>query len=344
MSVKHPENPTATPARSPAATWLATLLACHSTPGDEGEVAAVLRRAWTAAGWRVTAQGPYALVAARPHARRRRPRLLVCAHMDSPGFAVETITGRRITLVPLGGAHFPGPAAPALLKTRRGRFPITLRRRRQRPDQPRERYGALVPAGCGVDFGDRACFAAAPCLGRDGVITAPFLDNRLGCAALAWLAAALPRPAACACDVLLGATAAEEMGGFGAPVLATATCPDLVLCLDATYEAPAQQVRLGGGPVLTLSDASVLLSPQTRDAVQAWFSEQKLPLQTEVYNYSGTDARAFPHVGLPARVLPLLLASRHNHTPAEQADLGDLDKLCQALQRFALAPPPLPLP
>jgi putative aminopeptidase FrvX len=47
-------------------------------------------------------------------------------------------------------------------------------------------------------------------------------------------------------------------------------------------------------------------------------------LQTEVYNYSGTDARAFPHQGLPAPVYALLLPTRGNHTPTETAHVADL--------------------
>ena len=38
------------------------------------------------------------------------------------------------------------------------------------------------------------------------------------------------------------------MGGYGAPVLAAAVKPDLVICLDCTYEAPEQQVWRGKGP------------------------------------------------------------------------------------------------
>jgi len=101
--------------------------------------------------------------------------------------------------------------------------------------------------------------------------------------------------------IVLGATAAEEMGGFGAAVLARHVQPDLAIVLDATYEAPAQGVRLGGGPVLTLSDASVLLAPARRDRVAAALAAAGVPLQTEVYNYSGTDARAFPLQGLACR-------------------------------------------
>ena len=134
---------------------------------------------------------------------------------------------------------------------------------------------------------------------------------------------------------MLGATACEELGGFGAPVLARHVQPDLVIVLDATYAAPEQNVQLGNGPVLTLSDASVLLSPARRDQVAKLLSDADVPLQTEVYNFSGTDARAFPHQGLACPILPLLLATTGNHSPRETADLRDANQLIQTIELLA---------
>lgn len=324
---------------------LQELTGCHGTPGDEGEVAAVLERVWQAAGWTVTRHGRLAVSASPPAAKKstrgRKPRLLVCAHLDAPGFIVERIGRTRLELIPLGAPHVPGRSAAAVLKTRAGKFPLTLVPARKADPHDRDRYTAKFLHPEKVAHGDRAAYAGAlrrhP---RTGEIRGPFLDNRLGCAVLAVLAERL-RGKTLPVELVLGATACEEMGGFGAPVLARAVQPDLVVCLDATYEAPEQNVRLGGGPVLTLSDASVLLPPAVRDAVREWFAEHGFPLQTEVYNYSGTDSRAFPHQGLPAVVLPLLLATRGNHEPEETASLADADTLVDALCAFAAAPPDL---
>ena len=315
---------------------LTELLRCHSTPGDEGEVAAVLRREWENCGLRNRTHGRYAVsTAVTAPARPRRPRLLVCAHMDSPGYTVERCEGRRAKVIPLGGAHFDGEATPAVLKTRAGRRDVAIRRY----EEAGEKDTFFVDrAGADVDFGDRLCFPAAPAVDEAGIVASPFLDNRLGCLALCELAARLAGEEL-PVDLVLGATACEEMGGFGAPVLARAVEPDAVLCLDATYEDEAMAVRLGHGPVLTLSDASVLLSPATRDAVRDTFRDAGIPLQTEVYNVSGTDARAFPHQGLPAPVFALLIATRGNHTPREEAALADLDRLLEALVLLATRPP-----
>lgn len=323
---------------------LLELLGCHSTPGDEGEVRAMLERHWRAAGWRAVRLGDYAVVAEAPAARGRRklPTLLITAHMDSPGFAVDRPGRGRSAhgLTRLGGAAFGGAAAAGVLKTATAKFAVTIRKRRAKGATEAPDFvcvavlpGQVAPLAAALRHGDRVCFAARPQRKGDRM-EAPFLDNRLGC----WLLAELPRLMAgwrSRYRMVLGATACEELGGFGAAVLARHTAPDLALVLDATYEAPAQGVRLGGGPVLTLSDASVLLSPARRDELLARFAAAGVPLQTEVYNYSGTDARAFPFQGLACPVLPLLLATTGNHTPVESADLRDAESLVAGLRAIA---------
>jgi endoglucanase len=118
-------------------------------------------------------------------------------------------------------------------------------------------------------------------------------------------------------------------------VLAQQVRPDLVVVLDTTYASEEQGVVLGGGPVLTLSDASVLLSPALRDRLMALMAREGVQLQTEVYNFSGTDARAFPQQGLACPVLPVLVATRGNHAPRETADLRDMEAWLAAVRAIA---------
>ena len=320
---------------------LLQLLRCHSTPGDEAEVRAVLSESWRKAGLRLTTLGDYAIVATTPRRAPRKPVLLITAHMDSPGFAVDRLPApgsRKVVagLTRLGGAAFAGPHTPGVLKTSAGKIPVQICKRRRRDGEMDYTCEPLTPSHrlpAELRHGDRVCFACEPeC--TDHQIAAPFLDNRLGCWLLAELA---PQLAAWKSrfQIVLGATACEELGGFGAPVLARHVQPDLAIVIDATYAAPEQNVRLGNGPVLTLSDASVLLSPARRDQVAALMSEADVPLQTEVYNFSGTDARAFPHQGLSCPVLPLLLATTGNHSPRETADLQDAEQLVKAIEHLA---------
>jgi putative aminopeptidase FrvX len=323
---------------------LQRLIACHSTPGDEGEVRDVLEACWRAEGWQPRRLGDYAVTARASGAGASgRPVLLVCAHMDSPGYSVDRLApapaagsvGVSFGVTGLGGPEFGGRAVQGLIKTRQGRFPGVLRVAGLRDEEPDLRFelDAEAAAEADVRHGDRVCFA--PQFTREGpLLRSPFLDNRLGCWALARLAAeARAWPARC--ELVLGATASEELCGFGARVLAAQVRPDAVLVLDTTYESDEQGVRLGQGPVLTLSDASVLLSPATRDRVLDILGRAGVPVQTEVYNFSGTDARAFPRQGLACPVLPLLVPTRGNHAPCETADERDLEAWLPAIRAIA---------
>jgi putative aminopeptidase FrvX len=308
---------------------LVELLRCHSTPGDEDEVASRLLRHWRDAGWHATAHGRYAVSAVAPWNAADRPTVLVCAHMDSPGFAVESRQNGSLRLVRLGGPRFEEPAVPGVLKSSAGRFDVSIR------GEEEDESALFIDDDVEACPGDRVCFRAAPVLTPEGVLESPFLDNRLGCFVVAELASQLRSDPGV--NVVVGATASEEFGGFGAPVLARTVEPDLVFCVDATYEVPEQGVLLGGGPVLTLSDASVLLNGRVRDTVQNLFDDFGVPLQTEVYDRSGTDARAFPHQGLAALVLPLLLPSTGNHSPVERASMIDVRWLIEALRGLCRA-------
>jgi len=315
---------------------LLRLLACHATPGDEDEVRELLRWTWQRHGWRVTSHGHYA-ISARPGALDpARPTLLVTAHMDSPGYSVERQDGDTLHLIHLGGPRFGAAHAELTLKTRGGRHPILATVHGEGRDRT---YTATFDGP--VQPGDRACHRHGARRVCDTEILSPFLDNRLGCFLLTELLQRLGSPTACPVNVVLAATTSEEMGGYGAAVLARQIAADLVVCLDATYAEPEQQVRLGGGPVLTLSDASVLLGCRVRDRLQDWFARHELPLQQEVYNFSGTDARAFPHQGVPAPVLALLVATTGNHGPVERAHLQDLASTVDALVQLALDRPDL---
>lgn len=319
------------------------LLGCHGTPGDEGEVRDILESCWQAEGLRCERQGDYAVTAQALPETAGKPRLLVCAHMDSPGYSVDRLRASSCLhmgqtsfgVTELGTPEFAGRETAGVLKTRRGKFCGTLHNMANEGCDPVLQFemDEAVAAQADVRHGDRVCFA--PQFRRAGhVLESPFLDNRLGCWMLTRLAAEM-RGWQAKYQVVLGATSCEEMCGFGANVLAAHVRPDAVVVLDATYESVEQGVWLGGGPVLTLSDGAVLLSLKVRDRVLDLMAHAGVPIQTEVYNFSGTDARAFPKQGLACPVLPVLVPTRGNHSTRETADLRDVEAWRSAVRVIA---------
>ena len=306
---------------TPSLNCLFDLLKCHATPGDEDEVSALLLNAWKVAGWKTQTLGRYAVTAVRePDSDSTDVQtVLICAHMDSPGFIVQSINDDdSANAVNIGYPHYEDPEIAVVVKQTDGRkIPATLANR------PEGQNTYQLSAESPLMRGDRICYAAQPTI-HDGVIESPFLDNRLGCFALCEIAAFLKSSGL---RIMLAATSGEEFTGFGASVLAAHCKPDLVICLDATYEAEEQNVIIGNGPVLTVTDKSVLLSQKTVESIKRHCAEWNIPLQTEIYNFSGTDARAFPSQGVTAPVLPILVPTTGNHTPLETAAMQDVEAL-----------------
>ena len=307
---------------------LVNLLGCHSTPGDEEEVRQYLISKWNKTALKVRRHGQYAISAQLDEVKDDRPTVLVCAHMDSPGYTVEQIDKNTLRIIKLGGPHFDSETTPGVIKTRTGKSRVQIVR--SEGDGGKDYYALTYDKP--VDFGDRVCFYADPEIDHEGLISSPFLDNRIGCYVLCQLAESKAIFENASCNLVLGATGCEEVGCIGAAVLAAAVKPDFVICLDATYENPRQNVLIGSGPVLTLSDASVILSCEVRDKAINLFQRSEIPLQTEVYNYSGTDAKAFPLVGLECPVFALLVACSGNHSPRETASTSDVLDLVNAIQ------------
>ena len=307
---------------------LLNLLRCHSTPGDEDEVRSYLTSRWDKAGLKIKQHGQYAVSARLNKPDKSAPTILVCAHMDSPGYIVEQIYDNKLKIIKLGGPYFSSESVDGVIKTKSGK--VKIRIERYQDDDLKEHY--LIDHQSSVDHGDRVCFDADPKIDAQGLVVSPFLDNRIGCSILCDLAADKDFLTDVPGNLVLGATACEEVGCIGAMVLAKAIEPDFVICLDATYENLQQNVIMGEGPVLTLSDASLILNPKVRDKIRDLMQRNDIPLQTEVYNYSGTDAKAFPLVGLHCPVIALLIASTGNHTPREMASTHDILTLTRAIK------------
>jgi putative aminopeptidase FrvX len=303
------------------------LLKCHATPGDEDEVAELLLKTWKTAGWTTQSLGRYAVTAVlEPDGNPADVQtVLICAHMDSPGFIVQSINDdQSANAINIGYPHFEEPEVDVIVKQADGRkISATLYNRP--PEEQKSAY--QLSADLQLMRGDRLCYACEPSI-HDGIIESPFLDNRLGCFALCEIAESVK---ASKLRIMLAATSGEEFTGFGAAVLAAHCKPDLIICLDATYEEEEQDVTLGNGPVLTVTDKSVLLGQKTVESLQRHCAAWGVPLQTEIYNFSGTDARAFPSQGITAPALPILIPTTGNHTPLETAAMSDIESLNKLL-------------
>lgn len=316
-------------------TVLQALCSLHSTPGDEGDVAEYLLKTWSAWGWKTFALGRYAVYGTSPGWAEGRPTVMFCAHMDSPGFIVQSLQsddpGRGIA-VALGGPHFEDASVDVVIRSSSRTRLGTLE-----PEDTilsKHETFRIVSSDGELERGARVCYRPQFSVGADSMVRTPFLDNRVGCWGLCRLAEALSKGAGQEVNVIIAATGCEEMTGFGADVLCSHVHADAVICLDGTYTDEAQGIAFEKGPVLTVSDKSTLLSPKVVRCVEEMFSGWGIPLQKEVYNFSGTDARSFPVHGHFEPVLAILLPTSGNHEPIETTSLADLRHYEEMLLAF----------
>ncbi len=188
----------------------------------------------------------------------------------------------------------------------------------------------------GILAGDPIHFINAPVLLGDPsnrIICSPRLDNRFGIFELLLLGEAFQK-APPMNDIYLVATVEEEVGARGAKTAASMVKPDLALILDATYDE--HPVSMAKGPVITLSDRSVLLSSDIRNYLLKLAKNVNIPIQTECWNIGGSDAGTVRLVGDGIPTVPILTATKNAHTPSEIGCIKDcytVVKYCQEITK-----------
>ncbi len=248
---------------------------------------------------------------------------MISAHMDVNGFIVHSISENGLIKCLNFGYH-PNSChlQPVCITTNKGTIRGVLYTSSEDQKKPLFHIDVGLKirddvVALGVRPGDPIYLANLPFLIGDPsqkIICSPRLDNRMGVFELILLGKKLsekpPKD-----DVYLVGTVEEEVGARGAKTAASMIKPDLAIILDVTYdEFP---VYLGQGPVITLSDKAVLLSPIIRDFLLELSKRHKMTVQTEVWNIGGTDAGKIRISGFGVPCIPVLTATKNNHTPAE---------------------------
>jgi endoglucanase len=184
-----------------------------------------------------------------------------------------------------------------------------------------------------VNVGDMAVFYAES-YQNCGKIVSPYLDDRIGCVVLLQALAMLKDPVN---DIYFVFSVQEEVGLRGAKTAAYAIDPDIGLAVDVTLagDVPSQKAHmsceLGKGAAIKIRDSSVI----SHKGVIAWLEtaakNAKIPVQREVLPAGGSDAGAI-HIsrgGVPSGGISI--PARYIHSPAEMADLSDIDACTRLL-------------
>ncbi|HGT8952444.1 aminopeptidase [Escherichia coli] len=245
------------------------------------------------------------------------PKVMICAHMDEVGFMVRITTREECKI-------------PGLLDgDRQGNDVSTMR-----VDIGARSCDEVMQAG--IRPGDRVTFDTTfQVLPHQRVMGKAF-DDRLGCYLLVTLLREL-HDAELPAEVWLVASSSEEVGLRGGQTATRAVSPDVAIVLDTACWAKnfdygaANHRQIGNGPMLVLSDKSLIAPPKLTAWIETVAAEIGVPLQADMFSNGGTDGGAVHLTGTGVPTVVMGPATRHGHCAASIADCRDILQMQQLL-------------
>lgn len=265
------------------------------------------------------------------------PKVMICAHMDEVGFIVRSISAEgAIDVLPVGNVRMAArQLQPVRITTREeSKIPGLLDGERTgsdvstlRVDVGAHSYDEVIQAG--IRPGDRVTFDTSFQVLPHQRIMGKAFDDRLGCYLLVtlmreWHDAELPA------EVWLVASSSEEVGLRGGQTAARAVEPDLAIVLDTACWAKnfdygaANHRQLGKGPMLVLSDKSLIAPPKLTSWIETVAAGVGIPLQLDMFSNGGTDGGAVHLTGTGIPTVVIGPATRYGHCAASIADCHDI--------------------
>lgn len=334
---------------------LAALTALDGVSGFEQDVVRALRDAFSPLADRVEVD-PLGNLYARREGRGAGPRLVLEAHSDEIGAIVKSVDPQGfLRFDPLGGV------VPALLVGRRIRVRghlgiIGVRSGHlQRPEE----IGRVQPIGdlfidvgaesaddvaaMGIAIGDPVAYDS-PLLPMTNPhrVTGKAIDNRIGCAILLEVFAALREETPAGAVQAVIATQ-EEIGMRGAQVAGHRVEADYAIVVDTFMSGDTPDVDyyrelpagIGRGPVLLTANSAHIGHPAVNRYLRAAAGRAGVTLQPcTIVGKAATDAGTL-HLGkggLPTAGLGL--ARRYSHSPVCLLDLRDAAGAVATLVQF----------
>lgn len=272
------------------------------------------------------------------------PKVMICAHMDEVGFMVRSISREgAIDVLPVGNVRMAArQLQPVRITTREEcKIPGLLDGDRQgndvsamRVDIGARSYDEVMQAG--IRPGDRVTFDTTfQVLPHQRVMGKAF-DDRLCCYLLVTLLREL-HDAELPAEVWLVASSSEEVGLRGGQTATRTVSPDVAIVLDTACWAKnfdygaANHRQIGNGPMLVLSDKSLIAPPKLTAWIETVAAEIGVPLQADMFSNGGTDGGAVHLTGTGVPTVVMGPATRHGHCAASIADCRDILQMEQLL-------------
>ncbi|HOO76194.1 MAG TPA: M20/M25/M40 family metallo-hydrolase, partial [Tepiditoga sp.] len=165
------------------------------------------------------------------------------------------------------------------------------------------------------------------------------MDDRVCCAAMIQAAKEIKDPEN---TMIFAFTVQEEVGLVGASVAAYDYDVDYAFAIDVTAAADTpkankrMQMKLGAGPCVKIKDAASVSDIEVVNILKETAKENKIPYQTEVLIYGGTNARAYQTTknGIPSGTISI--ATRYIHSPNETVSKADVLNTTELIKALAM--------
>ena len=195
-----------------------------------------------------------------------------------------------------------------------------------------------------VSVGDSAVYDVSANNIYGSIYAARAFDDKAGCyCAFEALRRLSAKKDSLSCKLVSVGTVQEEIGTRGAWPAGYAVNPDVAIAIDVDHATDypyidmrkSGSIKLGAGPVISCGPN---MNPKVVERLEACAEEMKIPFQRAAESRpTGTDARILQmsRAGVATGLLGIPL--RYMHTPAEVADIDDIENCVKLLEAFALS-------
>jgi endoglucanase len=195
-----------------------------------------------------------------------------------------------------------------------------------------------------VQIGDPVTYTEELEFLNDELLTARALDNRIGGFVIAQVLKNLKKNRSkLKVNVLALNSVQEEVGGFGARMMAYRLMPDAAIVTDVTHATDTPgidqrehgAVKLGKGPSVQHGGAN---HPMIVKLIEDVAKANKIEVQHEatgIRTGTDTDSIFYQQTGIPSALVSLPL--RYMHSPVETANLKDIEALIELMTQTVLA-------
>ena len=178
-----------------------------------------------------------------------------------------------------------------------------------------------------VSLGDVAVYAPDAFELANGMVAAPAMDDRVGCAIAL---EAMKELGECENEVAFVFSVQEELGLRGARAAAYGVDPQIGVALDVTLsgdtpKGPKIAVKAGEGPCVKVRDSSLVCAPRVVAGLEKAAARAGVKTQREVLPFGGTDASAIQLSRGGVIAGTVSIPCRYVHSACEVIDLRDVE-------------------